>query len=102
MFPFVSTFSSEEGRTLCTLLHHLHAPGWTVKGGRKGSETYIRGWCRGHGPRVAARSHTHMSRLFHRDPMIVEGGVVMALVPCNAHLSQVFREHPRGVCCPAH
>ena len=32
VFPFVSTFSTEEGRTLCTLQHHLHAPGWTVIG----------------------------------------------------------------------
>ena len=33
MFPVVFTFSTEEGRTLCTLQHHLHAPGWTVIGG---------------------------------------------------------------------
>ena len=26
MFPVVITFRSEEGRTLCTLQHHLHAP----------------------------------------------------------------------------
>ena len=32
--------------------------------------------------------------------MIVEGGVVVAPVPRDAHLRQVFREHPRGVCIP--
>ena len=32
--------------------------------------------------------------------MIIEGGVAMAPVPCNAHLCQVFRENPRGVCFP--
>ena len=30
--------------------------------------------------------------------MVKDGGVVVAPVPCNAHLRQVFREHPRGVC----
>ena len=36
VFPVVFTFSSEEGRTLCTLQHHLHAPGLTVMGGEGG------------------------------------------------------------------
>ena len=36
MFPVVFTFSIEEGRTLCTLQHHLHAHGWTVVGGGGG------------------------------------------------------------------
>ena len=35
-----------------------------------------------HGPRVTARSHTHMSRRCHRDPMIVQGWVVEAPVAC--------------------
>ena len=30
--------------------------------------------------------------------MVIEGGVIVAPVPCNAHLCQVFWEHPRGVC----
>ena len=30
--------------------------------------------------------------------MVIEGGVIVVPVPCNAHLCQVFWEHPRGVC----
>ena len=99
MFPVVITFRSEEGRTLCTLQHHLHAPGLTDLGGEGGIQGRQGRSCRqGHGPRVTARSHTHMSRLFHRDPMIVKGGVVVAPVSCDTHLCQVFREHPCRVC----
>ena len=36
VFPVVITFRSEEGRTLCTLQHHSHAPGLTVMGGEGG------------------------------------------------------------------
>ena len=67
---------------------------WIDRLRRGGRHTGEIGSCRqGLGPRVTARSHTHMSRLFHRDPMIVEGGVVVAPVSCDTHLCQVFHTH---------
>ena len=59
----------------------------------------IQGWGGGvwHRPRVAARSHTHMSRLLSPGPMVVDGLVVHAPIPCSSRWRHRWREDPCGI-----
>ena len=86
--------SSEGRRTLYTLQHCLHAPGPHMR------NTGMGRWSSAWTARSRAITHTHMSRPLSRDPMVVEGLVVHAPIPCSSRWRHRWWEDPRGIPLP--